>query len=104
MGEAVADLPLETGYSLVTGNGRAEIEFEDASTLYLGENSVLTFNDLHTTGGVPYTELALLTGTVSVAIHPYITVRMFILRTPHGFPLREISDKSRRESAVISMP
>ncbi len=52
--------PLETGFNLVTGKGRAEIEFEDASTLYLADNSALTFNDLRTTAGVPYTELALL--------------------------------------------
>jgi hypothetical protein len=42
VGESDADLPIEVGFSLVTGSGRAEIEFEDASTLYLGENSVLT--------------------------------------------------------------
>ena len=43
-GEAVANLPIESGFSLVTGTGRAEIEFEDASTIYLGDNSVLTFD------------------------------------------------------------
>ncbi len=80
--KAVTDLPLETGFSLVTGNGRAEIELEDASMLYLGENSVLSFNDLHTTSGVPYTEVALLTGTASVDIKPYIFGEKFVLRTP----------------------
>jgi hypothetical protein len=54
-GEAVANLPIESGFSLVTGTGRAEIEFEDASTVYLGDNSVLSFNQLTTTGGVPQT-------------------------------------------------
>ena len=83
--EAVTDLPLETGFSLVTGKGRAEIELEDASTLYLGENSVLSLNDLHTTSGVPYTEVALLSGTVSVAIKPYIYGEMFVLRTPTDY-------------------
>jgi FecR protein len=83
--EAVADLPLETGFSLVTGNGRAEVEFEDASTLYLGENSVLTFNDLHTTSGIPYTEVALLSGTVSLAVKPYIYGETFVLRTPTDY-------------------
>jgi hypothetical protein len=82
---AVTDLPLETGFSLVTGNGRAEIEFEDASTLYLGENSVLTFNDLHTTSGVPYSEVALLSGTVSLAIKPFIYGETFVLRTPTDY-------------------
>ena len=80
--KAVANLPLETGFSLVTGTGRAAIEFEDASTLYLGENSVLTFNDLHTTSGVPYTDIGLLSGTVSLNVQPYIPGENFYLRTP----------------------
>ncbi len=80
--KAVANLPLETGFSLVTGAGRAEIEFEDASTLYLGENSVLTLNDLHTTSGVPYADLGLLAGTVSLHLHSYIPGDKFFLRTP----------------------
>ena len=79
--KAEADLPLETGFSLVTGAGRAEIEFEDASTLYLGENSVLAFNDLHTTGGVPYAELALLAGTVTAHVIPYTEGQTILLRT-----------------------
>jgi hypothetical protein len=82
--KAVANLPLETGYSLVTGAGRAEIELEDASTLYLGENSVLLFNDLHTTSGIPYTELALLSGTVTLNVQPYVNGEVFILKTPTG--------------------
>jgi len=92
--KAVADLPLETGFSLATGAGRAEIELEDASTLYLGENSVLSFNDLHTTGGAPYTELALLTGTVSLHVHPYIAGEMFILRTPTDTFVSRYCDRS----------
>jgi hypothetical protein len=79
---AVADLPLETGFSLVTGEGRAVVEFEDASTLYLGENSVLTFNDLHTTSGIPHSEMALLTGTATLHIHPYVAGESYILKTP----------------------
>jgi hypothetical protein len=81
--QAVADLPLETGFSLTTGDkGRVEIELEDASTIYLGENSVLTFNDLHTTSGVPYTEVALLSGALSLAVNSTIYGEAFVLRTP----------------------
>ena len=80
--KAVADLPLESGFNLATGAGRAEIELEDASTLYLGENSVLALNDLHTTNGVPYTDLALLSGTVTLHVLPYLPDETFILRTP----------------------
>lgn len=34
------------GYALATGDGRAEIAFEDGSTVYLAENSLLLFGDL----------------------------------------------------------
>jgi hypothetical protein len=78
----VADLPLETGFSLVTGTGRAEIEFEDASTIYLAENSILYFNDLHTWGTIPYSDLSLLSGTVSFQVDANIADEMFILKTP----------------------
>jgi hypothetical protein len=92
--KAVADLPLETGFSLATGAGRAEIEFENASTLYLGENSVLTFNDLHSTAGVPYTELGLLAGTVSLYIHPYVAGEKFNLLTPTDDLVSRYPDKA----------
>ena len=78
----MANLPLETGYSLVTGTGRAEIEFEDASIVYLGENSVLTFNQLSTTDGVPYTEIALLSGTATLNVQPMVLHEYFNLNTP----------------------
>lgn len=80
--KAVVDLPLATGFSLVTGAGRAEIEFEDASTVYLGENSVLAFNELSTTAGVPYTELALLSGVLSLNVTPMAPAEKFMVRTP----------------------
>ena len=79
---AVADLPLETGFNLVTGKGRAEIELEDASTVYLGENSALTFNDLRTTAGVPHTELALLAGTATLHVYPAVAGESFSINTP----------------------
>ena len=79
---AVTGLPLEAGYNLVTGAGRAEIEFEDASTVYLGEHSALTFNDLRSTGGVPYTKVALLAGTLTLHIHAIIAGELFYLDTP----------------------
>jgi FecR protein len=77
---AVAGLPIATGFNLVTGQGRAEIEFEDASTVYLAENSALSFNDLHTTNEVPYTNLALLTGTATLNVQH--STDTFILLTP----------------------
>lgn len=92
--KAVADLPIETGFSLATGAGRAEIEFENASTIYLGENSVLTFNDLHETAGVPFTELGLLSGTVSLYFHPYTAWEKMILHTPTNDLVSRYPDKT----------
>ena len=83
-GEAVANLPIESGFSLVTGTGRAEIEFEDASTVYLGDNSVLAFNELTTTGGVPHTELTLVSGTATLHVQLPSPGESFILSTPAG--------------------
>jgi len=80
--KAVAGLPLATGFNLVTGEGRAEIEFEDASTVYLAENSALAFNDIHTTGGVPYTSLALLSGTATLHVQPMAANEFFSMQTP----------------------
>lgn len=80
--EAENDLPLEAGYNIVTGEGRAEIELEDASTLYLAPNSVLTINALSSTAGIPHTEMALLSGTVTLHVRPYVFGETFILLTP----------------------
>jgi hypothetical protein len=80
--QAAANLPLATGYSLATGTGRAEIEFEDASVVYLGENSVLRFNQLSTTSGVPYTELMLLTGTATMNVQTQLPGEIFRMFTP----------------------
>jgi hypothetical protein len=92
--KAVADLPVETGFSLATGQGRAEIEFENASTIYLGENSVLTFNDLHETAGVPFTELGLLSGTVTLYFRPYTPWEKLVLHTPTNDLVSRYPDKS----------
>jgi hypothetical protein len=80
---AVMNLPLSEGDSVVTGkDGRAEIEFEDASTMYVGENSVLNCIDLHTTGGVPHTELALVSGTLTTHLDSLMGGETFLIRTP----------------------
>jgi hypothetical protein len=80
--KAITGLPLESGFSLATGTGRAVIEFQDASTLYLGENSVLVLNDLTVTGNTPNTEVALLSGTATLHVHPVTDKEQFVLRAP----------------------
>jgi FecR protein len=68
---AEVNLPIEGGFSLVTGGGgRAEIEFEDASTMYLGENSVLSFGKLTSKGGETHSAVELVSGALTVNVHP----------------------------------
>jgi hypothetical protein len=88
--KAAVDLPLEAGFSLVTGaDGRAEIEFEDASTAYLAENSVLVFNDLSSTNGLPRTDLGLLSGTMTIDVKLMGPGEWFSVKTPtDGFTVR----------------
>jgi FecR protein len=82
--KAAVDVPLESGFSLVTGTGRAEIELEDTSTIYLADNSVLTFKDLSTTSGIPFTSLALLSGTMTLhLLTNYIGEELYVT-TPAG--------------------
>jgi FecR protein len=88
-GQATAGLPVETGFSLATGKGRAEIEFEDTSTVFLGENSVLVFDELTATGGIPRTMMTLVSGSATVHIQPQFAGEEFTLHTPAGF----ISDR-----------
>jgi len=80
--QAAANMPMESGFSLVTGKGRAEIEFEDASTIYLGENSALTFDELTTQNGVPTTDMVLLTGVASLHLRPTVPGERYSLATP----------------------
>ena len=58
---------IEDGYTLVTEKGRAEIEFEDGSVVYLADHSVLEFDSLLIHPNRMETDLALLTGKATVA-------------------------------------
>jgi hypothetical protein len=82
---AAANMPLESGFSVVTGKGRAEIEFEDASTMYLGANSALTFELLTTEDGVSTTDVVLLTGVASLHLRPTMLGEMYTLKTPTDY-------------------
>lgn len=80
--KAVANIPLESGFSLATGpDGRAEIEFEDTSTLYLAPNSALTFAELTTKNGVPQTRMSLLSGTITTHLDPTVPGERYVLQT-----------------------
>jgi hypothetical protein len=80
---AEMNLPLSPGDTVVTGaGGRAEIEFEDASTVYLGENSVLNCQDMHTLSQIPHTEIALVSGTLTTHLDSLMAGETFLLKTP----------------------
>jgi hypothetical protein len=83
--QAQANMPLESGFSVVTGKGRAEIEFEDASTMYLGEDSALTFEVLTTEDGVSTTDMVLLTGVASLHVRPTVPGELYTLKTPTDY-------------------
>lgn len=79
---AVSGLPLYSGDSIVTVDGRAEIEFEDASMMYLDARSILLFNELATIDGSPRTDLSLLSGTASFHLLPTIADEIYNIHTP----------------------
>lgn len=68
--QAVINTPILQDYSLATGTGRAEIEFENGSTAYLAENSVLLFEKLSSKNYVPTTQVRLITGTATFSVDP----------------------------------
>jgi hypothetical protein len=80
---------MEDGYTLVTENGKAEIEFEDGTILYLADHSALEFNELWASSTVYDTRMSLLTGMVTIS-HPeksqpglfYLPANELVLYTP----------------------
>jgi len=76
--QALGDELLERGFAVATGNGRAEIEFEDGSTAYLAENSLLLFTELSTRGDRVVTRMTLPTGTATFALQPAARESFFI--------------------------
>lgn len=79
---AKSGVPVESGYSLVTGDGRAEIEFEDSSTAYVDANSAVTFNQLTTLNGAPQTAVTLLTGTMTLSLTTQVRGEHYLILTP----------------------
>ncbi|HEX4154991.1 MAG TPA: FecR domain-containing protein [Acidobacteriaceae bacterium] len=81
--QAVVGTPLQSGFNLVTApDSRAEIEFEDASTLYVAPSSAIAFTDLTTKDGIPHTVISLLSGTVTTHLHPNIRGELYTINTP----------------------
>jgi len=67
---AVVNLPIREGYVLATGNGRAEVEFENGAAAYLAEDTVLVFTELALSDGARITSLKLSQGTATFYANP----------------------------------
>jgi len=64
--QAIANMPIEQGFTIGTNNGRAEIEFESGATAYIAENTVLQFTELALSNGGRVTKLTLTLGTATL--------------------------------------
>ena len=63
--EAETGQLIEQGFAVATQKGTAEIEFEDGSTVFLAENSLILFPELSTSNHRFTTHLSLPTGTAA---------------------------------------
>jgi predicted secreted protein len=66
--QAQVNLPIEQNYALATGDGRAEVEFESGSVIYLAENSVVIFKALLSKNGAPATWIELVSGSLTTGV------------------------------------
>lgn len=64
---AASGMEISENYALATGNGRAQIEFQTGSVIYLAENSVLLFDTLEVIADTPRTAVQLVSGTATLA-------------------------------------
>src|ERR1700730_17517761 len=81
--QAEVNVPIEKGFAVATGDGRAEIEFESCSMIYLAENSVLLFIRMTEANGVPTTELELVSGTLTTSVQT-VPKELFEVDLPTG--------------------
>jgi hypothetical protein len=65
---AGVNFPIEEGATLATEEGRAEVEFENGSMVYLAEHSVLQFLELSSDFQGTVTKVTLLTGRATFAV------------------------------------
>ncbi len=68
--QAKVNLPMGMGFSLATGAGRAEVELENGSMIYLADNSVLIFEELDSKDGTVTSVVRIVTGTMTLSFDP----------------------------------
>jgi hypothetical protein len=64
--QAIANMPIQQGYALSSGRGRAEIEFESGATVRISDYTSLQFTDLSLADGNRITRLTLSHGTAII--------------------------------------
>jgi hypothetical protein len=63
--QALANMPIEQGFTIGTNDGRAEVEFEDGATIWIAENTVVQFTELSLSEGGRVSHLTMSQGTVT---------------------------------------
>jgi hypothetical protein len=63
--QALANMPIEQGFTIGTNDGRAEVEFEDGATIWIAENTVVQFTELSLSEGGRISHLTMAQGTVT---------------------------------------
>jgi len=67
---AELNLPIRQGYALATDRGRAGVEFENGTMMFLANDTVVEFYDLSLNEGEKTTRLVLRSGTASFSVNP----------------------------------
>ena len=98
--QAIHGLPIQEGFTLATGEGRAEIEFESGWTAYLAPDSTLEFRNVDIATGVPRTKLMVLTGTISVEYKP-VPGEWLDIEAPSGEMARFVMMESMRIDSFL---
>ena len=81
--QAEVNLPIEQNFALATDDGRAVLEFEDGSEIYVAENSVVIFDYLNSTLGLLRAQLELVSGAVTTDLKP-VYAEVFEIDMPTG--------------------
>jgi len=79
--QATPGQPIEDGNTVATEKGRAEIEFENGTVVYLAEGAVLQFKKLRAGPGMTDVQLGLVTGTATI-VHVSRGHDMMQIQTP----------------------
>jgi len=67
---AELNLPIRQGYAIATDRGRAEVEFENGTMMFLANDTIVEFFDLSLDNGEKTTRLVLRRGTASFYVNP----------------------------------